>query len=101
MSDEDLDVSKHILPVAATMVGVCVTVITIMQIAPKGSVSAFADVCVALDSLLFLGSTFFSYWSLRQNIATPKLEKYADWCFLAGLTFLVLICFLVSLEMIY
>ena len=101
MRSEDLDVSKHILPVAATMVGVCVTVITIMQIAPKGSISALADVCVALDSLFFLASTFFSYWSLRQKNSTPISEKYADWFFLAGMTFLVIICFLVALELVY
>ena len=103
MSNKDLeglsDISKHILPVAATMVGVCITVITVMQIAPKSRISSWADVLVAVDSLLFLASTMFSYWALRQKSSMPASEKYADWFFLTGMIFMVIICFLVSLEL--
>ncbi len=99
MAPQDSDVSKHILPVAATMVGVCITVITVMQITPQNTISSWADVIVAIDSLLFLASTIFSYGSIRAIKATPKLEHYADIFFIVGMVLMVLICFLVSLEL--
>jgi hypothetical protein len=99
MDDINLDISRHILPVAATMIGVCITVIAVMQIAPKNRISSWADVLVAIDSLFFLASTIFSYWSLRSAKLSTKTEKYADIFFILGMIFMVLICFLVSLEL--
>ena len=99
MAINESDISKHILPVAATMVGVCITVIAVMQIAPKNRVSSWADVLVAVDSLLFLASTIFSYWALRPNKIASKVEKYADRFFIIGMIFMVVICFLVSLDL--
>ena len=99
MGVKDTDISKHILPVAATMVGVCITVITVMQIAPKNKMASWADLLVAIDSLLFLASTIFSYLGLRSSKDTPIVERYADRLFIAGMVFMVMICFLVSLEL--
>lgn len=93
------DLSKHILPVSATMVGVCMTVITILQLAPKNNVSAWADNLIALDSLFFLISTILSYWSIRHEENLIKIEKLADRCFMAGMLFMVGINFLVAFEL--
>jgi hypothetical protein len=81
------------------MVGVCITVITVMQIAPKNRVASWADILVAVDSLLFLASTILSYWAIRSLSSADKVEQYADRFFIAGMVFMVAICFLVSLEL--
>jgi hypothetical protein len=99
MQDQESDISKHILPVAATMVGVCITVITVMQIAPKDRLSSWADVLVAVDSLLFLASTIFSYLAIRPVSTSRTIERYADRFFIIGMIFMVLICFIVSFEL--
>lgn len=93
------DLSKHILPVAATMVGVCMTVITIMQLAPKNNVSSWADDLIALDSLFFLASTMLSYWSIRHKENLVSIEQLADRSFLVGMVFMVVINFLVAFEL--
>lgn len=91
--------SNHILPVAATMVGVCVTVISVIQIAPGNTVSHWADKLLAIDSLAFLSSTFLSYWSIRHKDMLVKYERYADRLFLLGMAIMVFVSFLVAFEL--
>lgn len=99
MDNKSADVSQHILPVAATMVGVCMTVITVMQIAPKNRLTSLADDLLAIDSLLFLISTLLSYWTIRPIASSQKLELWADRFFLIGMIFMVIISFLVAFEL--
>ena len=99
MQQNSTDISKHILPVAATMVGVCMTVITVMQLAPKNQISSLSDELLAVDSLLFLASTFLSYWALRQSTVSVKVERWADRLFLLGMALMVIISFLVAFEL--
>jgi hypothetical protein len=84
------DVSQHILPTAATMVGVCVTVVSIVRLleatAPHASI---IDNVLAGDAVLFLVSALLSYGSLRTPGSTPRLERYGDLVFLSALTILV------------
>ncbi len=75
------------------------TVITIMQLAPKNGVSSWADNLIAIDSLFFLASTMLSYWSVRHKDNLVKIEKLADRCFLLGMMFMVGINFLVAFEL--
>ena len=91
--------SNHILPVAATMVGVCVTVISVIQIAPGNTVSKWADKLLAIDSLAFLASTFLSYWSIRHKDTLVRYERYADRLFLLGMAIMVFVSFLVAFEL--
>jgi hypothetical protein len=81
------------------MVGVCMTVITVMQLAPKNSISSWADDLLAIDSLFFLGSTMLSYWSLRSERNSGRAEVVADRLFIAGMILMVLIGFLVAFEL--
>lgn len=99
MSRKTEDVSRHILPVSATMVGVCMTVITIMQLIPAGRLSSLADNCLAVDSFLFLASTILSYWSIRPVNHAETVEKMADRFFLLGMIFMVIISFLVAFDL--
>lgn len=99
MQGKPADISQHILPVAATMVGVCMTVITVMQLAPNNKISSIAVQLLALDGLLFLVSTFLSYWTIRPSKASVNTEVWADRLFLIGMAVMVLISFLVAFEL--
>ncbi|MFA6041062.1 MAG: hypothetical protein WC733_06140 [Methylophilus sp.] len=99
MTEKSRDISRHILPVSSTMVGVCMTVITVLQLAPKNSVSSWADNLMAIDSLFFLGSTMLSYWSLRTERNAVNAEVIADRLFIIGMIGMVLVSFLVAFEL--
>ncbi len=81
------------------MVGVCMTVISVIQLAPKNAISGWADKMLALDSLAFLASTMLSYWSVRHQDRLLQAERYADRLFLFGLGIMVFVSFLVAFEL--
>ena len=62
------NLSNHILYVSATMVGICMTMLSIIQLIPKGIVSRWVDDALSLDSMLFLASTMLSYWAFRHEL---------------------------------
>jgi fumarate reductase subunit D len=99
MEQRESILSSHILPVSATMIGVCMTVISVIQIAPKNGVSSWADNLLAIDSLFFLASMMLSYWSLRHKDKLLKLELYADRVFMFGMVVMVSVSFLVAFEL--
>lgn len=82
-------VTHHILPTSATMVGVCVTVMSILRIqgmTPSEHVLGFV---LAVDCLVFLGSAVLSYLSLRKPGRAVALERTADTAFIYGLGLMV------------
>ena len=93
------EISYHILPVSATMVGVCMTVISLMQLAPKNRLALFADELLAVDGLLFLISTIMSYWTIRPSPSSRAIELWADRLFLVGMILMVVISFVVAFEL--
>lgn len=92
-------ISDHILPTASNMVGVCMMVISVLQLLPKNAVLPWADKFLAVDSLIFLASAMFSYRSLRVSGGSDFMEKLADWLFLSGLSVMALAGVLVSFEL--
>lgn len=94
-------ISVHIFSVSAAMVGVCLTVIGIIQIVIKArNATTLADDFLALDALLFLVSCITAYSAMRKR-GTPlmvKLEQIADTIFITALVFMVLICGLIAFE---
>lgn len=92
-------ISNHILPTASNMVGVCMMVVSVLQLLPKNSVLPWGDKLLAIDSLIFLASAMFSYRSLRIEGGSGSMEKYADWLFLTGLSLMALAGILVSFEL--
>ena len=81
------------------MVGVCVTVIGIVRVVEiNNAVSTIIDEMLAVDGLIFLGSTVLSYASLRDRTPTPRLERLADWLFLGGLALMVAASFMLAWE---
>jgi hypothetical protein len=99
MNFQQKNVAHHILPTAATMMGMCMTVISIVKLLHIGSTGAMVDKLLAIDSLTFLASAVFSYFSMR-NSAFSRLEKYADHSFMIGLMGMTVCSLLLAFELI-
>jgi len=99
MDKKENILSNHILPVSATMIGVCMTVISVIQVAPKQGASSWADNLLAVDSLFFLASMMLSYWSIRHKNQIINAELYADRFFIIGMVIMVAVSFLVAFEL--
>lgn len=85
--------SYHILLTASTMIGVCLTVITIFKVTDF-HLKTYADELLGIDTLLFISSCFLSYISIRQG-NNKKIELVADNLFLAAMSILVFIGMLI------
>lgn len=92
--------SQHILPNSATMVGVCITVISIVKTLNQGMISYLIDKALAIDSILFMISAVLSFWSIRSEQSAFNLERWAEFIFLIGLISMTLITVIFSFEII-
>ena len=91
--------ADHILPSSATMIGVCMTVISVAHLIPKQSISMHVHEMLAFDSLLFLGSAMLPYFSIRRPMLAEKFERIADIVFLLGLALMVAVGFVLAFEL--
>lgn len=94
------DLSHHILPNSATMVGVCIMVISIVKSMDPGLTSYLIDKALAIDSLLFMISALLSFSSIRLEQSTERLERWAEMIFLLGLISMTLITVIFSFEIV-
>jgi hypothetical protein len=94
------DLSHHILPNSATMVGVCIMVISIVKSMGPGLAHYLIDKALAFDSLLFMISALLSFSSIRLKKSTELLERWAEIIFLLGLVSMTLITVIFSFEII-
>ena len=94
------DLSHHILPNSATMVGVCIMVISIVKSMAPDLANYLIDKGLAIDSLLFMISALLSFSSIRSDQATDRLERWAEIIFLLGLVSMTLITVVFSFEVI-
>lgn len=82
--------SAHILPTSATMVGVCMTVLSIGHLAPRGEVRVAIDKLLAVDAIVFLVSAVLSFMSLRPGQSRLRYEWWGELLFICGLALLAL-----------
>ena len=82
-------VSAHILPTAATMVGVCMTVLSIGRLGRSGRAGMLIDKTLAADAVLFLASAVLSFGAIRAPGGGARQERWAELVFLAALAVLV------------
>lgn len=94
------DLSHHILPNSATMVGICIMVISIVKSMGPGLTNYLVDKALAIDSLLFMISALLSFISIRLQQNTERLERWAEMIFLLGLISMTLITVVFSFEII-
>lgn len=98
--NDNNDLSHHILPNSATMVGVCIMVISIVKSQPADMVSYFIDKALAVDSLLFTISALLSFLSIRLEQSTVGLERWAEVLFIVGLVSMTVIAVIFSFEIV-
>ena len=99
-STSKVDISQHILPTSATMVGVCVTVIGIVRLIEVNlAIATVIDDVAAVAAVLFLLSTMLSYAGLRTPHDTPRLERCADLVFLGALSLLAMCGVMLAWEL--
>ena len=94
------DLSHHILPNSATMVGVCIMVISIVKSMSPGLSSYLIDKALAIDSVMFMLSAFLSFLSIRTEQESGRMERWAEIIFLLGLGSMTLITVIFSFEII-
>ena len=91
---------RLICPIAAAMVGVCLTGIGLLRVGiTVGRRASFADDLLAIDSLLFLVATLASYLSLRapgERRHLHRLEQVADATFILAMLLLTAACFVIT-----
>jgi hypothetical protein len=95
--------ARHILPVSATMVGVCTTLIGLVRVVEVHSGPSHVDEYTAVVALLFLASAMASYISIRyasRPQVSRKCEDFADYVFIVGLVAIALIGLLFAYEVI-
>jgi hypothetical protein len=89
------DIAIHIFSASAAMVGVCLTVISIVQTFTRSQlVQTLVDDVLAVNALIFLSACLLSYWALRTRSLRRmyRVESAADITFLIGLAGTVCAC---------
>lgn len=99
-NNSDNDLTHHILPNSATMVGVCIMVISIVKGMPNDAVNYFIDKALAIDCVLFMISALFSFLSIRLEKSTLGLERLAEAIFIFGLVSMTIIAVIFSFEIV-
>ncbi len=80
--------SAHILPTSATMIGVCMTVLSIGHLHQGGRPRVVLDKLLAIDALVFLASAVVSFLSIRSRSGAARHERRAELVFIFGLAVL-------------
>src|SRR5512133_1011433 len=80
--------ATHILPTSATMIGVCMTVLSIGHLGPAGELRLVVDKLLAIDAIVFLISALLSFMSMRASGHAQRDEARADLVFIGGLVVL-------------
>jgi hypothetical protein len=88
--------SLHILPTAATMVGVCMTVLSIGRLSNVGKLGVVVDKMLAFDSVIFLVSAVFSFVAIRMVTRAGRLETWAEELFLLGLSLSAIVAVVIA-----
>jgi hypothetical protein len=95
------NLSGHILPTSGAMLGVCMTVISIVKLTQTNrGIAYWVDDLLAVDALIFLTSSIFSYLSLRSNSKKIYFEEIADKFFMLALIIMGAAVVLLTLEIV-
>jgi hypothetical protein len=95
--------AQYVLSCSATMVGVCLTSISLVKILEGRIGASRVDEYLSLNAVIFLFSAFFAYLSLRTDDSrrvTSLYDKTADLAFMIGLAVMVVIAVLFAYETI-
>ncbi len=93
------NVSHHILPTAANLLGLCFVILSVIKVLKLGAQTVI-DELVVLAIVIFLTASIFSYASIRSAGRSDAYEKIADIVFLCGLGLLTLTALIIMFEII-
>ena len=97
------DISIHIFSVSAALVGVCLTVISVVRVVITATkINTVADDILAADALLFLTSCLLAYSAMRSRTEKRMrmVERAADTVFIIGLLLMAIACALITYVVI-
>ena len=94
--------SQHILNTSATLLGICLFVISSLRMNDKIATSLIDD-CTSVVAILLTISCFLSFVSIRTNdrAREVRLESFADYLFMASLGGILLTILLITLNFIH
>lgn len=95
----DEQTCRMICPIAAAMVGVCLTGISLLHVGIALSRNTtLADDFLSIDAVLFLIATLTSYFALRGSTVRrlARLERIADAAFISAMAMLTAICIYIT-----
>jgi hypothetical protein len=87
----------RLLPMSASLAGLCIAAITLFRSNERlVRMESLADDMLAICAFLFLCATYMTFWALRTRkpVMVLRLSKAVDGTFLAALTMLVGVGFL-------
>ena len=96
LEKQEDNLAVHIFTVSAGMVGVCITVIGIINIITSAKkIATLIDDITAINAVIFLLACIISYIAIKTRGKQLRLllEKIADGIFISGLILMVIICF--------
>ena len=97
------DISIHIFSVSAALVGVCLTVISVVRvIITTTKINTVVDDILAADALLFLTSCLLAYCAMRSRTEKRMrlVERAADTVFIVGLLLMSVVCGLITYAVV-
>jgi hypothetical protein len=92
-------ISHHILPTAANLLGLCFVILSFIKVMKLGAETVI-DEMVAVAIVVFLVASIFSYASIRSETNMDRFEKIADIVFIAGLGLLTATALVVVFELV-
>ena len=101
---QEENISPHVFSVSAGMVGVCLTVISLINVGSAiRKVSTIGDDLIALNAVIFILSCYLSYSAMKTQKRKRRLllEKAADRIFLSALFLTVVVCLFVVYSFSY
>ena len=97
---EQKNVSHHILPTSANLMGLCFILISSIRAFGIAGKTLIDDVA-SIAMFAFLFSSIFSYVSMRNKKKAIFYEKIADIVFMSGLGLITVVSFLLLFELIH
>lgn len=95
--NSDTQVANHILPSSANLLGVCFLIFSLVSTVGKPKETLLDELAIA-GVFIFLGSSLFSYLSLRVQGRNVLLERIADCIFIFGLVLLTFASLIIAFK---
>jgi hypothetical protein len=92
------NMSPHILPILANLLGLCFLILSLKQLWKVDGVARFVDKPDFVAIIAFLIASVLSYMSTLSKQRADLYERIADLIFLAGLSMLMMIAVVTVLE---